>query len=97
MKVHVDSVEELFGARTQPLPGGHLKWTGTAGALRIRWRGQNYSALAIAFRMRTGHDPVGRARNACGTHLCVAPAHISDQTERDRDNATFNSLFGGLV
>lgn len=89
------SVDELFKARTEPLPGGHLKWKGAAGALKLRWRGRNYSAAAVAFRIRTDRDPVGRTRNSCGTHLCVAPAHVSDQAERDRDNALFNALIGG--
>ncbi len=93
------SPEELFAARTEPLPGGHLKWTGTnsEGSLKFRWQGRDHSATAIAFRIRTGRDPVGRARTSCDLPLCVAPAHVSDQAERDRDNAAFNALFGGAA
>lgn len=92
------SVEELFAARTEEVPGGHLKWTGTTrnGALKVRWRDRNYSAHAVAFRIRTGRDPIGRARTSCDTPHCVAPAHVSDQAERHRDRQTYNALFGGL-
>ncbi|MEU9000494.1 hypothetical protein [Streptomyces sp. NPDC048551] len=94
------SVQELFAARTEPLPGGHLRWTGTItrdGANKLRCRGHNYSAHAVAFRIRTGRDPIGRARTSCDMPRCVAPAHVSDQTERARDNAAFNALFGGAL
>ncbi|MFG2617762.1 hypothetical protein ACGFXC_09035 [Streptomyces sp. NPDC048507] len=93
------SLEDLFSARTEPVAGGHLRWTGTVtrdGANKLRWRGGNYSAHAVAFRIRTGRDPVGRARTSCEMPRCVAPAHVSDQTERIRDNAIFNALIGGL-
>lgn len=91
------SPEELFAARTEPQPGGHLKWTGTNsnGSLKFRWRDRHYSATAVAFRIRTGRDPVGRARTSCDMPHCVAPAHVSDQAERNRDRATYQALFGG--
>ncbi|MCX5197189.1 hypothetical protein OOK31_25380 [Streptomyces sp. NBC_00249] len=93
------SVEELFAARTEPLPGGHLKWTGTShnGACKVRWQDRHYSAHMVAFRIRTGRDPIGRARTSCDMPGCVAPAHVSDQAERVRDKATYNALFGGLL
>ncbi|MFJ3923067.1 hypothetical protein [Streptomyces sp. NPDC090022] len=92
------SPEELFWARTTPLPGGHLRWTGhvsNTGSFKIHWGGRNYSPHKIAFRIRTGRDPVGKAKTSCGIPGCVAPAHVDDAEDRARLNATYNALFGG--
>ncbi|MFE3578761.1 helix-turn-helix domain-containing protein [Streptomyces vinaceus] len=95
------TIEEAFHARTQPTPdGGHLLWTGhvaATGAPRIHWQGRNLFAHSIAFRLRTGRAPEGRAKTACGTPGCVAPAHVDDQAERNRNRTTYNALFGGAL
>jgi hypothetical protein len=92
------SPEDAFRSRTRETDGGHLTWTGhvnNTGTPALRHGGRLLSAYRIAFRIRTGREPVGYARPGCGRPGCVAPDHIDDQPARDRNNATFNALFGG--
>ncbi|MEU6758015.1 hypothetical protein [Streptomyces sp. NPDC046685] len=93
------TVEELFQARTEATPDGHLRWTGTTcqGTPSVRFQRRNLSAYRIAFRIRTGREPVGKALPACGTAGCVAPDHIDDQPMREHNRSTFNALFGGIA
>ncbi|WKD36552.1 hypothetical protein [Streptomyces xanthophaeus] len=94
------SIEALFHERTEAQPGGHLIWVGEitpTGQLKVGWKGRSHSPHKVAFRIRTGRDPIGRARTSCDMRHCVAPAHVSDRAERDRDNAAFNALFGGAL
>lgn len=92
------TVEDAWRAHVEPVDGGHLRWTGGFGSFgnpQVMHHGRTYSAYRIAFRLRTGRDPVGAARPACGYPRCVEPSHIDDQAARDRDRRTYTAIFGG--
>lgn len=75
------SVEDLFWRRTQPTDDGHLHWDGhrtSNSTPGIHWNGAMHSALRIAYRIRTGHDPEGYAHVTCQHPGCVAPQHVDD-------------------
>lgn len=93
-------VEDLFWARTEPVEGGHLRWTGhhnNRGLPCLRGGGRNgglLSACRIAFRIRTGREPEGNALPSCDYPRCVAPQHVSDAPERERDQHMLAAIFG---
>lgn len=75
------SVEDLFWRRAQAAQDGHLDWTGhrnNKGTPGIHWGGTVHSALRVAYRLRTGHDPIGYAHTTCEHLGCVAPNHTDD-------------------
>jgi len=77
----VRTFQSLYDERTQPLPDGHLGWTGaTPVALKARY----YTPMQIAFRVDRKRAPVGIVRRTCAVDGCVLPAHLMDQQERDR-------------
>jgi hypothetical protein len=87
------SLAEAWRARTRQMEGGHLKWTGHTDDTRLprlKYRGGRYSPHRLAFRLRTGRDPVGNALPDCGMRLCVAPDHVDDAAGR----ATYDAIFG---
>lgn len=92
------TIEALFHARTQPASGGHLRWTGYTDPHRtpiFRYRGRIHSAYRVAFRIRTGRDPVGNALPTCDYDGCVQPAHVGDRVTRHNQAAM--ALLGGAV
>lgn len=82
------SLEQAWTARTRPVDGGHLEWTGgrhhRGGVLVMRYMGKEYTAARIAYRIQHGTYPVGRAVPACGKKHCVAPAHLVDTVAKHR-------------
>lgn len=75
------NVEDLFWRRTRPTDDGHLHWDGhrtSNSTPGIHWNGAMHSALRIAYRIRTGHDPEGYAHVTCQHPGCVAPQHVDD-------------------
>lgn len=87
------TLAEAWRARTRTTSDGHLQWTGhvdQTGLPRLKYQGRHYSPARLAFRLRTGRDPVGAARPDCGHPLCVAPGHVDDADGR----ATYNAIFG---
>ena len=75
------NVEDLFWRRTQPTQDGHLDWDGhltSNGTPGIHWNRSMHSALRVAYRIRTGHDPEGYAHVTCEHPGCVAPQHVDD-------------------
>lgn len=95
---HLQTLDEKWAQRTQPVEGGHLEWTGergtTSGTPLLRYRDQNHTAAAVAFRRRTGRDPVGHVKAECGVHQCVAPEHVEDEPGRDRLREQLRYLLG---
>ena len=92
------SVEAAFRARTRPVAGGHLEWTGPRqanGTPVFRHRGKMYTASRIAFRLRTGREPQGYAQPECDMDHCVEPAHIEDTPGRTRLREQLRYLGGG--
>lgn len=93
------SLEELFHARTRPVDGGHLEWTGHVtphGCPTVRSDGRQYSAHRIAFRLRHGRDAIGNARPGCGHDGCVAPDHVEDRPMREQLRTQYDAIFGAL-
>lgn len=93
-----ESLEAAFRARTKPTDDGHLTWTGhinNTGVPCFRYGGRMHTAYRAAFTIRHGRDPIGKAMTWCDMPGCVAPDHIDDRAARDRDQATYNAIFGG--
>ena len=88
--------EAAFHTRTREAEGGHLIWTGhvSHGTPMLRHGGRLLSAYRIAWRIRTGREPVGHVRLMCGVPGCVAPACVDDRPTRQRDR---NALAGVLA
>lgn len=92
------TLAEAFHAHTEPVNGGHLRWTGNraaGGTPRVMHAGHTYSAYRIAFLLRTGREPVGKALPGCDFDGCVAPVCMTDQRQRERDRAAYTGIFGG--
>lgn len=80
------SMQEAFAAQTEPVEGGHLRWTGTrekCGTPVLRWRTLLQTAYRVAFRMQHGREPVGKVSRSCGIPGCVAGPHQEDRLMRD--------------
>lgn len=93
------TLDEKWAARTRPVDGGHLEWTGerqrASGTPVLRYREESYSPTAIAFRLRHGHDAQGYVIAGCGMQHCVAPAHVDDQAARVHTREQLRYLKGG--
>jgi hypothetical protein len=74
-----DTYRELIAAHTEPLPGGHLRWT---GARKPFVAGRETTPGQVAFFADRGRPAVGTVRARCGVSGCVNAEHLSDQQER---------------
>lgn len=90
-RMHAASVEEKFEARTVRVEGGHLTWT---GANYLAWKGVLLKPARVAFRIRTGREPVGYVRPDCGLAGCVEPTHVEDQPGRLAIRAALRAIQG---
>ncbi|MFH8792251.1 hypothetical protein [Streptomyces sp. NPDC017941] len=93
------TVEESFQLHTEPIDGGHLRWTGyiSHGHPTVCHRGSTYSAYRVSFRLHQGREPVGRATPTCGVEGCLAGGHLADRPMREanrRADAAFAAIFG---
>ena len=91
------TLEQTWQARTQPTDDGHLRWTGShnsSGVPGFQYHGRWHSARAVAFRLRTGRDPVGYCKAGCGQPWCVAPEHVDDEQNRQHIRAAMRALLG---
>jgi hypothetical protein len=90
------SVEDAWRARVEELPGGHMRWAGAySGTQAVLWyRGKNYQATRIAFRLRHGREPQGKVTVECDVSGCVAPACVDDLPGRLRDRAAMAAVTG---
>jgi hypothetical protein len=75
------TLHTIWAERTQPLPGGHLEWTGKQSVV---YGGRPYTKKQVAFYTSRGRMPVGIVRRTCEVEECVLPAHIADGQERAR-------------
>jgi hypothetical protein len=93
------SLAEAVLARSEPVGDGHRRWTGhlSAKVPVLRWHGRRTTAYRAGFIAHNGRTPVGIVQPGCGQPWCVAPAHMDDQPARERHQATYQSLFGGLL
>jgi hypothetical protein len=85
------TIEEKWRTRTVPVDGGHLAWTGCPD---LRWQGRTFKAGRIAFRIRTGREPVGYVRPDCGMPGCVEPTHVDDEPGRQRTRQQLRAVRG---
>lgn len=87
----------VFAARTRAADGGHREWaagTNTRAVGRFQHAGVPYTAARAAFVIRTGRQPVGPVRAACGRSGCVEPGHVDDRATRERDRAALAAITG---
>ncbi|MFD5571979.1 hypothetical protein [Streptomyces cadmiisoli] len=92
-------VEERWREHAREVDGGHMKWTGpratnSSGTPVLRVHGSWYSAAGLAFRIRTGRDPVGQVRAECDVKHCVAPACVEDEPGRQALRRTLRRIQG---
>lgn len=85
------SIEAKWAARTTPVNGGHLQWSGGPW---LRWHDTLHRPARIAYRIRTGREPVGQVRPDCGRPGCVAPNHVEDQPGRQAVRAQLRAVRG---
>ncbi|WP_257980371.1 hypothetical protein [Streptomyces sp. CB02959] len=85
-----------FAKRTRETADGHLAWTSrpTKGGGRFRHQGRDYTAFQAAFILGHGRLPMGSVRPSCGVPTCCSPAHVDDQTTRQRDRAALAAITG---
>lgn len=80
------TLHEKWAARTRPVEGGHLEWTGErigpGKSPVMRYKGATYSPTAIAYELRHGRPPQGYAIADCPHKQCVAPDHVDDEAGR---------------
>ena len=90
------SLDEAFRARTEPLDGGHVRWTGSTshGTPTVRFENNSYSAYKVAFRAQYGRDPEGLVTSTCDMPGCVSGWHVADRPMREKTDAAFAAIFG---
>lgn len=92
------TAEDKWAALVRPVDGGHLEWTGErvgkAGTPVMRFRERSVSPAGIAFRKRTGRDPVGQVRPECDYPHCVAPDCVQDEPGRQAFRLTLRRIKG---
>lgn len=72
--------QEAWDENTEP-DGEHLLWTGPKV---IHQPQGNLTPNRLAFRLSRGREPDGPVLRTCGVSGCVLPAHLEDNTERQR-------------
>lgn len=92
------TLEQKWRSKTRPVDGGHLEWLGSraqaSGTPVLRYGEQMYTAYRIAFRIRTGRDPIGQAKPSCEYPQCVAPDCVDDTAIRNRDRGALRAVVG---
>lgn len=73
------TLHTIWAERTQPLPDGHLAWTGKQSVV---YGGRPYTKKQVAFYVSRNRMPVGIVRRTCEVEECVLPAHVADGQER---------------
>lgn len=92
-------IETEFYARTEPVGGGHLRWTSyyANGVPKLGRQGVILSAYRVAFGLIHTREPVGQVRPGCGHPRCVEPTHLDDQTMRVQLRQQLAGIFGGAL
>lgn len=92
--------EDRWNANTQPVDGGHLRWTGRlrdGSTPAVLHDGREASVRRIAFERLHGRPATGRVLPGCGYGPCVRPEHLEDQVMRDQLEAQYAAIFGDLA
>ncbi|MGW4731761.1 hypothetical protein ACWEQC_21805 [Streptomyces shenzhenensis] len=82
------SWEEAFAAQSEPVEGGHRRWTGTRerrGTPVVRHRTSIQTAYRVAFRLHHGREPEGKVSQSCRIPGCVAGEHQQDRVMREAE------------
>lgn len=87
----VAEIQARIDTWSRPAAGGHTDWTGPR---EIEWRAHTWRPAALIFYLTTGRTAHGYARADCGHRQCVTPAHIDDQTGRNRTRTQLRALRG---
>ncbi|MER7477339.1 hypothetical protein ABTX60_06750 [Streptomyces sp. NPDC126510] len=77
---------EAFTAQSEPVEGGHRRWTGTrekCGTSVVRHRTSIQTAYRVAFRLHHGREPQGKVSQSCEIPGCVAGEHQQDRLIRE--------------
>lgn len=77
---------EVFAACTQPVDGGHVRWTGRVsetGTPVISVQGRAVTVYRLQFGDVHGREPDGSVRPGCGYPRCVAGDHLEDRRLRE--------------
>ncbi|WP_405561889.1 hypothetical protein [Streptomyces sp. NBC_01180] len=92
------TVEERWAKYTRPVEGGHVEWTGrrttSSQTPVMTHQGKAVTARPVAFRMRTGRDPVGYVTAECDYPGCVAPGCVDDEPGRTRTRQQLAAVMG---
>lgn len=92
------TLEDAYWARTRPVDGGHLVWTGLRNNQRgvplIRYAGRLHSARRVAFRVHYGREPEGVVLAVCDVPRCVAGRCLDDEAARRRTRAQLAAMLG---
>ncbi|MFB0617292.1 hypothetical protein [Streptomyces sp. AGS-58] len=77
---------EAFTKQSEPVAGGHRRWTGTrekCGTPVVRYRTRIETAYRVAFRLHNQREPVGNLTRSCEIPGCVAGEHQRDRIMRE--------------
>jgi Homeodomain-like domain len=88
---------DLVDARTEPVPGGHRRWTGhlnSTGTPVVHYQGRPQTAARLVFRLHHGRNPVGNVRAGCDYEGCIEGAHLDDRSMRERTRKAYAAIFG---
>ncbi|KUN37753.1 hypothetical protein AQJ30_15845 [Streptomyces longwoodensis] len=80
------SVREAFERQSEPVEGGHRRWTGTReanGTPVVRYLRRIDTAYRVAFRLHYRREPVGYLSRSCNIPGCVEGAHQVDRAMRE--------------
>ncbi|MDQ0762064.1 winged helix-turn-helix domain-containing protein [Streptomyces canus] len=84
------SWEEAFTQQSEPVDGGHRRWTGPrekSGTPVVRYRTAIQTAYRVAFRLHNGREPEGYVTRSCKIPGCVAGEHQQDRIMREAAKA----------
>lgn len=84
------SWEEALTEQSEPVEGGHRRWTGTrekCGTPVVRHRTSIQTAYRVAFRLHHGREPEGNLTRSCKIPGCVAGEHQQDRVMREAQKA----------
>ncbi|MFJ8852300.1 hypothetical protein [Streptomyces sp. NPDC102437] len=77
---------ERYAAHTEPVAGGHMRWTGPAaesGTPVLSVQGRPVTVYRLLFQDEHGREPEGHVRPGCGYARCVAGGHLEDRRVRE--------------
>jgi hypothetical protein len=93
------TIEQAWQANVRSVDRGHMQWIGgynNAGVPTFTYRSRPTSSRVVAFRIRTGREPVGYVKVECDRPDCVAPAHVDDRPGRENTARLLTELGGTL-